>query len=93
MFPRQLDIDVGIDGFRVAASIPLTPIEEMWNALVARNALARARDADPALRPILRVRVLCVDCHAPIYHLTVIARESGPMRVCRRCGSEFSLAA
>ena len=91
MFPRQMDINVAIDGFRLAASVPLTPLEQAWNALVQRNALSRARDARPQLNDWVRVRVRCIDpkCWAPIYNLTVVARENGPMRACRKCGSEF----
>jgi len=92
MFPKQLDIDVALDGFRLAATVPLTPIEAWWNQLVERNALSRARDEDPSLRPAIRVRVACVECCAPIYFLTLVEQGGEMFRACRKCGAEFSLA-
>jgi hypothetical protein len=92
MFPKQLDIDIAFDGFSLAASVPLTPIERAWKALVARNALSRSRDDDPTIG-MLRVRVQCVECCAPIFLLTVVDREGVRVRACRQCRAEFPLEA
>lgn len=93
MWPKQLDIDLAFEGFSFAASVPLGFIERSFNGLVERNALSRAQDADPSLRPMLRVRIQCVQCCAPIFLLTVVERDGVQVRACRQCRTEFPLEA
>lgn len=89
MFPQRLDVDLAFEAFSVSASIPLAPAERAYRRLAERNAVSRARDEDPSLRPCLKIRVVCPDCSAPIYYLTAYARDGEWLRGCRRCRHEF----